>query len=74
MSLLTGFKMRSESNERGYFLQELNNLSFAGSDLSGEPGLAEMLVDPVVLSVMHRDGVGADEGCNLFRMKRKIAA
>ncbi len=74
MNLLTGFKMRSESIARGYSLPELNDLSFAGSDLSGEPGLAEMLADPVVMSLMHRDGVHTDEVSNLFRMKRKIAA
>ena len=74
MNLLSGFKTRSADNERVYSLQELNNLSFAGSSLSGEPRLTEMLGDPVVLSLMSRDGVRADEVANLVRQKERIAA
>ena len=74
MNLLNGFRMRSESSGRGFALRELNDLAFSGSDLSGEPGLSEMLADPVVLSLMLRDGVRADEVDNLFKMKQKIAA
>ena len=74
MNLLKGFKMRSENNGRDFALRELHDLSFSGSDLSGEPGLAEMLADPIVLSLMLRDGVHADEVDLLFKMKQKIAA
>ncbi len=74
MNLLNGFKMRSENSGREFALRELNDLAFSGSDLSGEPGLSEMLADPVVLSLMLRDGVRADEVDNLFKMKQKIAA
>lgn len=33
-----------------------------------------MLVDPVVLSMMLRDGVGADEIAELFKSRDRIAA
>ena len=74
MKLLNGFKMRSENCGRDFVLRELNELSFSGSDLSGEPGLSEMLADPVVLSLMLRDGVRADEIDSLFKTKQDIAA
>lgn len=74
MNLLNGFKVRSENDKRRYVLQELDNLAFSGSDLSGEPGLTEMLVDPVVLTMMLRDGVGTDEIAELFKSRDRIAA
>lgn len=74
MNLLSGFKSRSADNERVYVLQELNQLSFAGTSLSGEPRLSDMLDDPVVLSLMRRDGVRADDVAGLVRMKEDIAA
>jgi len=74
MNLLNGFKVRSENDKRKYVLPELDEMAFTGSDLSGEPGLTEMLVDPVVLSMMLRDGVGADEIAELFKSRDKIAA
>ena len=74
MNLLNGFKMRSENKGQAFALRELNDLSFSGSDLSGEPGLAEMLADPVILSLMLRDGVRPDDVDRLFKMKQKIAA
>ena len=73
MKLLDGFKSLSESGGR-YTLLELNDLSFSGSDLSGEPGLSDMLADPVILSLMIRDGIRADEIDRLFNEKKEMAA
>ena len=77
MNLFNGFRIRpkkSLSDTQDYALRELNELSFAGSDLSGEPELEDMLVDPVVLSLMLRDRIHADEIARLMRHQKKRAA
>ena len=61
MSVMNGFTVRSEEEGRGFTLPELNNLSFSGRNLSGEPVLRDMLIDPVVRAMMRRDGVRAEE-------------
>ena len=74
MNLLRGFKMRLNKTRHSPALPELAELSFSGTDFSGEPALEEMLSDPVIKSLMKRDNVSSgDIVCLIARTERAAA-
>jgi hypothetical protein len=74
MNPLRGFMMRSGKNEMSRMSLDHERRYQPDADLSGEPTLEEMLSDPVVMSMMRRDGVSRMDIIQVFdRWERKAA-